>query len=213
VIWTSGPLTPNILLTKRNASVQFEGQWSMNCSAIDRKPFWLTRSMWPWHTGQDKCTYAVWGLNAQGCHVIDRIFYLQGQYDLLLTPKSIGSSNKTNLPTKFKGQQPMGSQVIDRKVFLPTRSMWPWPLTLDIKINRCHLHVKTNVPSPMIFEGQKLGLCIAIFFLSRYISRYLHFQTMRFTICIAYFDKMRRILRFLCFDAIHIIILTFRLYL
>jgi hypothetical protein len=32
---------------------------------------------------------------------------------------------KTNARTKFEGQQPMGSQVIDWKPFLPTRSMRP----------------------------------------------------------------------------------------
>jgi hypothetical protein len=35
----------------------------------------------------------------------------------------------TNHHIKFEGPKPKGSLVIDRKTFLLTRSMWPWPLT------------------------------------------------------------------------------------
>jgi hypothetical protein len=35
----------------------------------------------------------------------------------------------TNHHTKFEVPRPKHSIVIDRKLFLPTRSMWPWPLT------------------------------------------------------------------------------------
>jgi hypothetical protein len=65
---------------------------------------------------------------------------------------------QTNAPTKFEGQQPMGCQVIDWKLLLPTRSIWPWPLTPK----SIGVIYKTN--APVKFEGQRPMSCWVITF-------------------------------------------------
>jgi hypothetical protein len=134
------------LLAKTNAPSKFEGQKPIACQGIFRIRFYLqgqcNLDLWPLDPKINRgnllveCTYHVWGLTAHGLSklLIRNRFYLQGQCNLDIWPldPKIDRGHllvKSNTPTKFEGQQPMSCQVIDRKLFLPSKSMWPWPLT------------------------------------------------------------------------------------
>jgi hypothetical protein len=67
--------------------------------------------------------------------LIRNSFYIQGQCNIDLWPldPKINRGHllvMNNQQTKFGVPRPKNSLVIDLKLFLPTRSMWPWPLTL-----------------------------------------------------------------------------------
>jgi hypothetical protein len=63
-----------------------------------------------------------------------------------LTQKWIGGHLlvMNNQHIKFIVPRPKRSLVITQKPFLPTRSMWPWPLTPWPKNHRCHQLVINN---------------------------------------------------------------------
>ena len=90
---------------------------------IDRKPFLPTRSMWPLPLTPKSIgfIYLSWAIiipRPKRSLLITNLVYLQINRGHLLV-----MSNQS-FP------RPMHSLVIDRKPFLPTMSMWPWPLTL-----------------------------------------------------------------------------------
>jgi hypothetical protein len=74
--------------------------------------------------------------------LIGNCFNLQWQCDIDLWPIELKDNRgnllaKTNVLTKFEGEQPIGCQVIHRKPLQHTRTIWPWPLTFDpLTLNR-----------------------------------------------------------------------------
>jgi hypothetical protein len=137
----------------------------MRCRDLDQNPFLPIRSMWSWPLTLDPKIHFGHLLTKSNAFVkfedqlsmlIRNCFGIHSQCDPSFWPSDPKINRghllaKANAHMQFEGQCPMGCHVIDRKPFLPTRSIRPWSLTLDPKIERGHL--LANTIAPMRFKG------------------------------------------------------------